>query len=55
MQKIAVLGAGGFIGVNGRCSDNRLIQDLLHWQPNYPLQTGLEHLYRWIVKEEMGR
>jgi GDP-D-mannose 3', 5'-epimerase len=54
-KKLTIQNIDGPVGVNGRCSDNRLIQDLLHWQPNYPLQTGLEHLYRWIVKEEMGR
>ena len=50
-KTLTIKNIDGPVGVNGRCSDNRLIQDLLHWQPNYPLQTGLEHLYSWVLKE----
>ena len=53
-KTLTVKNIDGPVGVNGRCSDNRLIQDLLHWQPNYPLQTGLEHLYSWVLKEVTG-
>jgi nucleoside-diphosphate-sugar epimerase len=35
-------------GVNGRNSDNTLIQKYLGWQPNVPLRTGMEKTYRWI-------
>jgi GDP-L-fucose synthase len=38
-------------GVNGRNSDNALIQKMLGWAPSVPLRTGLEHTYRWIVDE----
>jgi GDP-D-mannose 3',5'-epimerase len=38
----------GPTGVNGRCSDNRLISNLLNWQPDYPLQNGMVNLYNWI-------
>jgi nucleoside-diphosphate-sugar epimerase len=35
-------------GVNGRNSDNTLIQSLLGWQPATPLRQGLEATYAWI-------
>jgi len=38
-------------GVNGRNSDNTLIQNLLGWQPNTPLRVGLEKTYRWIYDQ----
>jgi nucleoside-diphosphate-sugar epimerase len=42
-------------GVNGRNSDNTLIQKLLHWEPNIPLQTGLEKTYAWIYDQYQAR
>ena len=47
-KDLSIKNIDGPIGVNGRCSDNRLIASLLHWQPNYPLQQGMEILYNWI-------
>jgi hypothetical protein len=38
-------------GVNGRNSDNTLIQNLLGWEPNTPLRVGLERNYRWIYDQ----
>lgn len=38
-------------GVNGRNSDNTLIQKLLGWEPSTPLRVGLEKTYRWIYDE----
>lgn len=38
----------GPLGVRGRNSDNRLIQEKLGWAPNAPLRQGLEHTYQWI-------
>jgi len=35
-------------GVNGRNSDNALIQKLLGWEPSTSLRDGLEKTYRWI-------
>jgi len=35
-------------GVNGRNSDNTLIQKLLGWEPSIPLRVGMETTYRWI-------
>jgi len=42
-------------GVNGRNSDNTLIQRYLHWEPNISLKTGLERTYRWIFNEYVAR
>jgi len=42
-------------GVNGRNSDNTLIKKLLHWEPNIPLQTGLEKTYAWIYDQYQAR
>jgi nucleoside-diphosphate-sugar epimerase len=38
-------------GVNGRNSDNTLIQRLLGWQPNTRLRDGMEKTYRWIYDQ----
>ncbi len=41
-------------GVNGRNSDNTLIQKYLHWSPDTRLRDGMERTYRWI-HDEMTR
>jgi nucleoside-diphosphate-sugar epimerase len=40
-------------GVNGRNSDNTMIQRLLHWEPSTTLRAGLEKTYAWIYDEYM--
>lgn len=42
-------------GVNGRNSDNTLIQKYLHWEPNTSLRSGLEKTYRWIYDQYLAR
>lgn len=42
-------------GVNGRNSDNTLIQRYLNWEPTIPLQTGLEKTYAWIYDQYLAR
>jgi GDP-D-mannose 3', 5'-epimerase len=42
-------------GVNGRNSDNTLIQKYLHWEPSTSLRVGLEKTYRWINDQYMAR
>jgi GDP-D-mannose 3',5'-epimerase len=42
-------------GVNGRNSDNTLIQNLLHWQPSTALRAGMEKTYRWIYEQYLAR
>ena len=36
------------VGVRGRNSDNKLIQEKLSWSPNYPLEKGMKITYNWI-------
>ncbi len=38
-------------GVNGRNSDNTLIQHYLGWEPNISLREGLESTYAWIYDQ----
>jgi GDP-D-mannose 3', 5'-epimerase len=38
-------------GVNGRNSDNTLIQKVFHWEPSIRLEDGLERTYRWIYDQ----
>ena len=38
-------------GVNGRNSDNTLIQKVFGWEPNIRLRDGLEKTYAWIHDE----
>lgn len=47
-KKLTIKNIEGPVGVNGRCSDNRLIASTLNWQPNYPLRKGMEILYNWV-------
>jgi nucleoside-diphosphate-sugar epimerase len=42
-------------GVNGRNSDNTLIQRYLHWEPSISLRDGLERTYAWIYDQYMAR
>jgi GDP-D-mannose 3',5'-epimerase len=46
-------------GVGGRNSDNTFIQQVLHWEPNTSLDTGLRHTYEWIklqyTERKMGK
>jgi GDP-D-mannose 3', 5'-epimerase len=42
-------------GVNGRNSDNTLIQKYLNWEPSTPLRVGLEKTYRWIYDQFQAR
>jgi nucleoside-diphosphate-sugar epimerase len=42
-------------GVNGRNSDNTLIQKYLQWEPHTSLRVGLEKTYRWIYDQYRAR
>jgi GDP-D-mannose 3',5'-epimerase len=42
-------------GVNGRNSDNTLIQKLLGWEPSISLKSGLEKTYRWIYDDIVAK
>jgi GDP-D-mannose 3', 5'-epimerase len=41
----------GPMGVRGRNSDNRLINEKLGWKPAQPLRAGLEKCYAWIEQQ----
>lgn len=41
----------GPLGVRGRNSDNRLIEEKLGWKPTNSLRTGLEKTYAWIEQQ----
>lgn len=38
-------------GVNGRNSDNTMIQECFGWSPSTKLRIGMEQTYRWIEQE----
>ena len=42
-------------GVNGRNSDNTLIQKYLGWEPSISLRAGLEKTYAWIYDQYVAR
>ncbi|MBC8405507.1 MAG: NAD-dependent epimerase/dehydratase family protein [Planctomycetes bacterium] len=48
---ISIKNIPGPEGVMGRNSDNRLIQELLSWQPSEPLRAGIERTYAWIEQQ----
>jgi GDP-D-mannose 3',5'-epimerase len=50
-KKVSIRHIPGPLGVRGRNSDNRLIQDKLGWQPSRPLREGLETTYAWIAEQ----
>jgi nucleoside-diphosphate-sugar epimerase len=47
-KNLTVNNIDGPVGVNGRCSDNQLIANVLNWKPNYPLKKGMEILFNWV-------
>ncbi len=42
-------------GVNGRNSDNTLIQSVFDWQPNTRLEDGMRNTCNWIVQEYLAK
>jgi len=50
-KKLTIKHIDGPLGVRGRNSDNRLIQDKLGWKPSRPLREGLEKTYLWIEQQ----
>ena len=48
----------GPLGVRGRNSENKLIEEKLGWKPTQPLSAGLAVTYEWIesqVRSKNGR
>ena len=50
-KKLSIKHIPGPLGVRGRNSDNKLIEEKLGWKPSMPLKKGLEITYKWIEKE----
>lgn len=50
-KNIAINHIPGPLGVRGRNSDNRRIQNELGWSPIQPLMNGLQKTYKWISEE----
>lgn len=44
----------GPLGVRGRNSDNRLIEERLGWRPSAILREGLEKTYEWVERQACG-
>jgi nucleoside-diphosphate-sugar epimerase len=49
-KKLSIKHISGPLGVRGRNSDNRLIEEKIGWKPSAPLAEGLKITYRWIEK-----
>jgi nucleoside-diphosphate-sugar epimerase len=47
-KKLFIKHVLGPLGVRGRNSDNRLIQEKLGWKPSQSLLKGMERTYAWI-------
>ncbi|MCB9225548.1 MAG: NAD-dependent epimerase/dehydratase family protein [Chitinophagales bacterium] len=47
-KKLVIKNIDGPTGVRGRCSDNTLVSEKLHWEPKFDLRKGIEKLYQWI-------
>ncbi len=47
-KKLAKKHIPGPLGVRGRNSDNRLIEEKLGWRPSRPLKEGMTNTYQWI-------
>lgn len=50
-KKVSQKHVPGPLGVRGRKSDNRLIQEQLGWRPKEPLMDGLKKTYPWILEQ----
>ena len=50
-KTISINNVKGPIGVNGRNSDNKLIQEKLGWSPSLPLIDGMKKTYSWIERQ----
>jgi GDP-D-mannose 3',5'-epimerase len=55
-KKLRLKHIPGPLGVRGRNSHNRLIEQELGWRPTQPLRAGVEITYQWVAKQvEAGK
>jgi nucleoside-diphosphate-sugar epimerase len=52
-KNVTVKNIDGPMGVMGRTSDNRLIEQVTGWKPHEDLENGLTKTYQWISKQIM--
>lgn len=50
-KRLTIEHVKGPLGVRGRNSDNRLIREMLGWEPTKRLRDGMETTYEWINKQ----
>ena len=50
-KKLGIKHIDGPLGVRGRNSDNRLIEQKMGWKPSQPLKDGMEKTYSWIKEQ----
>lgn len=50
-KKLTLKHIPGPLGVRGRNSDNKLIEEKLGWKPHFSLKNGLEITYTWIAEQ----
>lgn len=50
-KTLSIKNIDGPTGVNGRNSDNKLIQEKLNWTPHMPLKEGITKTYAWIESQ----
>lgn len=53
-KKISIKHIDGPLGVRGRNSDNRLIEERLGWRPSKPLIDGIRTTYEWINEQVLA-
>ncbi len=54
-KKLTIKNIDGNVGVQGRNSDNTLIEEVLNWCPTESLKNGIEKLYQWINLNVNGK
>jgi len=50
-KKLSLRHVKGPLGVRGRNSDNRLIEEKLGWAPSRQLEEGLARTYAWVDQQ----
>lgn len=50
-KKININHIPGPLGVRGRSSDNKLVREVLVWEPNAPLKDGIRKTFDWIKQQ----
>jgi len=50
-KSITIRNIDGPIGVMGRNSDNKLIKEMINWEPNENLEVGIKKTYTWIEQQ----